>query len=213
MADLNSHFQYPHYRRRFGNLHHNNHEPGASGAVHFANDSNRGTGVAESLYMDKVGPGLQQSRTAAALRRRGGFGLGAATHLSANPASIAASSHMPHGGPESGPGPAASVIGVGELAAAPSVVLGDSQGSVQLLHGQSPSRASAKGKAAEASSEGLAKVEGVASGLGESYVDGDATRHVGARDVQEEEESIEDGGVLGLLAQIYGRRDGPTVGI
>ena len=29
----------------------------------------------------------------------------------------------------------------------------------------------------------------------------------------DEEEELEDGGVLGLLAQIYGRRDGPSVGI
>ncbi len=48
---------------------------------------------------------------------------------------------------------------------------------------------------------------GVGSGLGGSYIDG-AGRFV--RKEEEEEEGMEDGGVLGLLAQIYGRRDGPV---
>ena len=55
----------------------------------------------------------------------------------------------------------------------------------------------------------MAADEGVVSGLGESYVDG-TKRYVG-KAAEEEDESLEDGGVLGLLAQIYGRRDGPAV--
>jgi autophagy-related protein 9 len=50
---------------------------------------------------------------------------------------------------------------------------------------------------------------GVGSSLGESYVDGG--RQAVARDAEaEEEDGLEDGGVLGLLAQIYGRREGPA---
>lgn len=44
--------------------------------------------------------------------------------------------------------------------------------------------------------------------LGESYVDGVARRtkpYGVSQSQQEEEEELEDGGVLGLLAQIYGR--------
>jgi len=51
---------------------------------------------------------------------------------------------------------------------------------------------------------------GVGSGLGESYVDGTKRFGGGGRE-EEEEEGLEDGGVLGLLAQIYGRREGPAV--
>lgn len=49
---------------------------------------------------------------------------------------------------------------------------------------------------------------GVVSELGESYVDGVARRtkpYGVSQSQQEEEEELEDGGVLGLLAQIYGR--------
>lgn len=52
----------------------------------------------------------------------------------------------------------------------------------------------------------LAADGGVQSGLGESYVDGTKrSRHI--EEVQENEDSIEDVGILGLLAQIYGKRD------
>ena len=47
-------------------------------------------------------------------------------------------------------------------------------------------------------------------GLGDSYVDG-AKRQIQpfvAEQDDEEERLLEDGGVLGLLAQIYGRREG-----
>ncbi|KAF9454588.1 APG9-domain-containing protein [Macrolepiota fuliginosa MF-IS2] len=55
-------------------------------------------------------------------------------------------------------------------------------------------------------------------GVGESYVDGAKRERMGYGDGQdggqdEDEEFLEDGGVLGLLAQIYGRREGPVRGI
>lgn len=198
-------------------MNHNNQEAGTGTAVHFASDSSRGIGTVESLYTDKYDQGLHQSRTAAALRRRGTGGAGMSTHLFTSPAPGPSSSQVsqaPHNHPvssETGSGPSASVFGAGDLAAAPSVVLGDSQGSVHLLYGQSTSRSSAKGKNSEILSEEAANEVVVGGGLGDSYVDGGA-RRFGGRD-EEEEESMEDGGVLGLLAQIYGRRDGPGVGI
>ena len=85
---------------------------------------------------------------------------------------------------------------------AQTAVLGDSQGSVmpqgrsEGAHGQIPD-------------DDLAVDGGVASGLEGSYVDG-ARRARPYGDGQEEEEEEEDGGVLGLLAQIYGGRQGPT---
>ena len=116
-----------------------------------------------------------------------------------------AMSGMLSAGAGAGPALAASVFG--DLSTAPSAVLGDSQGSIKLSAtstGVSRTRKDPRGL-----SEEIAADEGVVSGLGESYVDG-AKRYVG-RTAEEEEESLEDGGVLGLLAQIYGRRDGPAV--
>lgn len=81
-------------------------------------------------------------------------------------------------------------------------VLGDSQGSVM------PGAASAGvGAASVIPEEELAADGGVGSMLGESYVDG---RRPGAglagpsQSQLDAEEELEDGGVLGLLAQIYG---------
>ncbi|KAF9473774.1 APG9-domain-containing protein [Pholiota conissans] len=197
MADLNSHFQYPYYRKR---------QHGGSsaavditGAVHFVNDppfaSSSGDRAAVST-MDRAHEydhALRQSRLAAAVRRRpGGAGasvMGVSALLSANPPA----------------GPGASMYTV-DVATATSAVLGDSQGSEHLAAAQR-----AVGVAAKAPVLGLgsddASERGVVSGLGESYVDG-AGRFTG-RD-EEEEEGMEDGGVLGLLAQIYGRKDGPV---
>lgn len=62
-------------------------------------------------------------------------------------------------------------------------------------------------------------IDGSGLGLGEGYVDGAKRERMGYGDGQdggnaeEEEEFLEDGGVLGLLAQIYGRREGPVQGI
>ncbi|KDQ60878.1 hypothetical protein JAAARDRAFT_151722 [Jaapia argillacea MUCL 33604] len=101
-------------------------------------------------------------------------------------------------------GPSSSSIfrsGVGGIAMAQTAVLGDSQGSVRAeSHPPSPRGIP------EAD---LAPDGGVGSGLGESYVDGAAkrTRSYGgvSQSQQEEEEEMEDGGIIGLLQQIYGR--------
>ncbi|KAJ7632902.1 putative transmembrane protein [Roridomyces roridus] len=85
-------------------------------------------------------------------------------------------------------GPGASSVFHGGLDTAQTAVLGDSQGSVQVLQ-QMPSG------------------QYSADGLGESYIDGNRATD-GERDGEEEEEELTDGGVLGLLAQIYGRREG-----
>ncbi|KAI8989804.1 APG9-domain-containing protein [Trametes punicea] len=86
-------------------------------------------------------------------------------------------------------------------AMAQTAVLGDSQGSVV------PPSAAGGGNVAESviPEEDLAADGGVGSMLGESYVDGRRPRPPEGQSQQdEEEEELEDGGVLGLLAQIYG---------
>jgi len=90
-------------------------------------------------------------------------------------------------------------------------ILGDSQGSITL---EGPATIQVPKAGAEIESiipmDDLAPDGGVGSGLGESYVDG-AKRLRDLEDIQTNEEPIEDVGILGLLAQIYGRRDpGPT---
>jgi len=205
MADLNSHFQFPHYRRRFGPSI-ATYQPGGVASdgvtgtgVHFAAEGPSGT--SESVYTEKgleYDHVLRQSRMSAAMRRRGGPGssmMGMSTLLSVGPSS--------HGGT----GVAASVYGPGELAAAPSVVLGDSQGSTQL---SVPAAASgSKGKGNDNAGSAILSDTGDGDGLGGSYVDG--AKRLNGRGEEEEEEDLDaDGGVLGLLAQIYGRRDGPA---
>lgn len=106
-----------------------------------------------------------------------------------------------------GTGPALAASVFPDLSTAPSAVLGDSQGSMKLS--ATSTGVSRTRKDHRRSSEEIVADDGVVSGLGESYVDG-ANRYVG-KVAEEEEESLEDGGVLGLLAQIYGRRDGPAV--
>lgn len=97
--------------------------------------------------------------------------------------------------------PAASSF-VGGMNMAQTAVLGDSQGSVHLpeVRGNAPSSTNAMEE------EDLDAVSG--SGLGGSYVDG--ARRARRDDVEEEDEDDLDGGVLGLLAEIYGRREGPA---
>ena len=155
------------------------------GTVHFANDPPQESSVDMAL---------RESRLSTTLSRRRGLG-----------GSVMGMSGML--GPGPGPGPSLAPSVFGDLSTAPSAVLGDSQGSMKLnaaSTGVSRSR-----KEPRAPSEEMATDEGVVSGLGESYVDG-TKRYVGKAG-EEEEESLEDGGVLGLLAQIYGRRDGPAV--
>ncbi|KAK0497041.1 APG9-domain-containing protein [Armillaria luteobubalina] len=97
------------------------------------------------------------------------------------------------------PGPSGSSV-FGGLSTAQTAVLGDSQGSVQ---------AETVHEVSTIADSDLAEDGGVGSGLGESYVDG-AKRTRAFGEAEEEEDGLEDGGVLGLLAQIYDRRDGPT---
>ncbi|KAH9001006.1 APG9-domain-containing protein [Lactarius akahatsu] len=135
---------------------------------------------------------LQESRSAA-VRRRGGSGFGAASTMLGQSATMATS--------------------VYQSGMAQSVALGDSDGSVaQHAQLQAPSQGAnaPRGHMSIPSGSGelAADSEGdVRSALGESYVDG-ARRHARggvARSMQEEEDDGlgADGGVLGLLAQIY----------
>lgn len=157
--------------------------------MHFA--SADGGTQSESVHPDKAheyDQALRQSRLAA-VRRRGGTAAGAASvmgmsTLLATAPSVGASVYV-------------------DPSTAPSAVLGDSQGSVQL------DAASRSKSGSGILSEDVAPNGGVGSGLGESYVDG--TKRYGGGREDEEEEGLEDGGVLGLLAQIYGRREGPPV--
>ncbi|KAH9483933.1 Autophagy-related protein 9 [Psilocybe cubensis] len=196
MADLNAHLQYPHYRRRFGAQATYKPEFGSSGyGLGHEGSASSEAGPAESGYMERdraheYDQAMRHSRMAAAVRKRAGVG-----------ASMVGMSTMLGAGTVMGDGGvAASVFGAGEIASAPSVVLGDSRGSVQLAGGS--------GRIAQ---EDVAADGGVGSGLGESYVDGSSARRAAGKVEEEEDEGLEDGGVLGLLAQIYGRRDGGAV--
>lgn len=128
---------------------------------------------------------LKQSQTAAARRRAaaGSTMLGASTL--APPPLASASSVF--------------VGDVGGMSTAQTAILGDSQGSI---HASSPH---------PIHDEDFAGDGDVVSGLGESYVDG-ARRSRAAPDLDEDEGGSMDKGVLGLLAQIYGRRDAPIRG-
>jgi autophagy-related protein 9 len=110
---------------------------------------------------------------------------------------------------------------------AQSVTLGDSDGSVapaELQPPPPPSSSSTAGVPVPSGGSGGGELvvdsQGdVRSALGESYVDG-ARRHprgnVGARSMQEEEDEDgfgADGGVLGLLAQIYSGTSGGARGV
>ena len=182
MINLNAHHQYPYTKRR----HHGTDPAGGSdtiGTVHFANDPPQESSVDMAL---------RESRLSTTLSRRRGLG-----------GSVMGMSGML--GVGAGPSLAPSVLG--DLWTAPVAVLGDSHGSIKL--GSASTGVSRTRKEPSGSSEEIAADEGVVSGLGESYVDG-TKRYVG-KAAEEEEENLEDGGVLGLLAQIYGRRDGPAV--
>ncbi|KAH9945782.1 APG9-domain-containing protein [Epithele typhae] len=131
-----------------------------------------------------VGASTMQS----VVRRRGGMGMaGSVLH----PAQLR---------------PADSVLMHSQAGAmAQTAVLGDSQGSVMPI----PDAPGSPRGIAESTipEEDLAADGGVGSALGESYVDGRRPRagaSQSASAVQDDEEDLEDGGVLGLLAQIYG---------
>jgi autophagy-related protein 9 len=129
---------------------------------------------------------LLQSQTAAARRRRQP-GLGASTMLGQSTAGAADS--------------------VYQRGMARTAVLGDSTGSVR-----SPPTPTQQKLPPEISTakpiraEDVTPDDGVGSGLGDSYVDGTGLASPGPEQSQREEEELEDGGVLGLLAQIYGTK-------
>ncbi|KAF9469255.1 putative transmembrane protein [Collybia nuda] len=99
-----------------------------------------------------------------------------------------------------GPGPSSSSI-FGGYSTAQTAVLGDSQGSV---HKVPPPISQNSGLETSIPAEEL-ELDG---GLGESYVDGGKRSKPYGDGDAEEEDGLMDGGVLGLLAQIYGRKDG-----
>ncbi|KAF9067555.1 autophagy protein Apg9-domain-containing protein [Rhodocollybia butyracea] len=146
---------------------------------------------------------LRQSQTAA--RRRGPGGASASV--------MGMSTLNPSAGPS-----ASSIFGPSVMAGAQTAVLGDSQGSIMMTMDdvQHPSDANITG---ESRIEGIGGIPDdevgpdgeVGDGLGGSYVDG-ARRPARPMYEEEEDEGLDDGGVLGLLAQIYGRREGPRLG-
>ncbi|TFL02983.1 autophagy protein Apg9-domain-containing protein [Pterulicium gracile] len=142
---------------------------------------------------------LMQSQHAAALRRR--------QHASG---SIMAS--VAPGGPGTGMGGISASSVFGGPALAQTVALGDSQGSLIAL---APSSPPPTRTAREAKTKPIDKVDvtgdgGVDSRLGDSYDDGTGRGDVDDGDEGLVGESVQDGGVMGLLAQIYGAGMGST---
>ena len=174
IADLSSAHPMGLGRRRF--LHH--HRPIVP--IGMAGDANMESTVQLHPPGQDYDRALRASQSV--MRRRGG-GLGTGSVL--HPAqlrpvasdSVMFQSHM------------------GPPAIAQTAVLGDSQGSVAPPE-----------PIPEDEDEDIVADGGVGSTLGESYVDGRRARPGVAQSQQEEDEEreLEDGGVLGLLAQIYG---------
>lgn len=153
---------------------------GLEGTVHFAGE----TKAMEGSLMDKAQEydrALRQSQFVASARRRG---------VGMNGSVLAGSTQ----------GPSASSV-FGGFSTAQSAVLGDSQGSVRLEN---------TARATGAESEGNTPMEELEldGGVGGSYVDGGKRSRPDGDGEEEEEDGMEDGGVLGLLAQIYGRKEG-----
>ncbi|TCD67283.1 autophagy protein atg9 [Steccherinum ochraceum] len=101
-----------------------------------------------------------------------------------------------------------STLGPGAMALAQTAVLGDSHGTMSSLPPPPPSSTAHPPAIPE---EDLMADGGVVSALGESYVDGrrpqagmEGSAGGMGQSQREEDEALEDGGVLGLLAQIYG---------
>ena len=143
---------------------------------------------------------LRQSQFAA--RRRGPGG-----------ASVMGMSALNPTGPS-----ASSIFGPSAMAGAQTAVLGDSRGSVMPEQSGGGDAVSSLMPEVEASRIGAIPDEElgpdgeVGGGLGGSYVDGARRAGKPLYEEEEDDEGVEDGGVLGLLAQIYGRRDGPRLG-
>ncbi|RDB21088.1 Autophagy-related protein 9 [Hypsizygus marmoreus] len=151
------------------------------GTVHFASEPKTEGSLADKAQ--EYDRALRQSQFMATSRRRGVGG------------SVMSASAL-------GAGPSESSV-FGRFSTAQTAVLGDSQGSIQV-----DATARASGTEHSITPEDLEPDGGVGSGLGESYVDG-AKRSRPYGDIDEEDEDgLQDGGVLGLLAQIYGRKEG-----
>lgn len=148
--------------------------------VHFASETKgEGSITDKAQAYDRA---LRQSQYAATRRRGPG---GSAMGMSAL-----------------GPGPSSSSI-FGGYSTAQTAVLGDSQGSVHKSQSPPPA-ARNSGMETSIPAEEL-ELDG---GLGESYVDGGKRSKPYGDGDADEEDGLMDGGVLGLLAQIYGRKDG-----
>jgi autophagy-related protein 9 len=92
---------------------------------------------------------------------------------------------------------------------AQTAVLGDSHGSIDLAP---PADDPMSHGDENIHGDDLASDGEVGSELGDSYVDGKRLKtYTSPQDYVEEDEGMEDGGVLGLLAQIYGTKgQGPA---
>lgn len=149
---------------------------------------------------------LRQSQMGLSPRKRGAAGgvgssmmLGSVRHISAL------------GGAGGGGVSASSIFksGIG-LGMAQTAVLGDSQGSATIHGSKDGTTGVVDLQSSTIPEEDLVADGGVGSTLGESYVDGrrpaaGVGSGIGINQSQrEEDEELEDGGVLGLLAQIYG---------
>jgi len=155
---------------------------GLDPTVHFAGNPAKRPEESLTEKAQEYDRALRQSQMGATARRRTGMGASVVVNTTAA-------------------GPSASSI-FGGLSTAQSAVLGDSQGSVQIDIGTRTAQPGSGVLVEDLESDSLV----VGSGLGGPYVDG-AKRPQGNRE-EEEEDGLQDGGVLGLLAQIYGRKEG-----
>ncbi|KAG6876749.1 hypothetical protein C0993_000726 [Termitomyces sp. T159_Od127] len=152
---------------------------GLEGAVHFQHVDPRREGALADKAQE-YDRALRQSQLAAVARRRGAAGGGSVLGVP-------------------GAGLAASSLSVYDETTARTAVLGDSHGSVRVHeHPEEAAPQRADPPAEEIELDG--ELEG-------SYADG-AKRARAFGEGEEEEEDMQDGGVLGLLAQIYGRKEG-----
>lgn len=147
---------------------------------------------------------LRQSQHAAARRRHASGNGGAGSYMTGSNGSVTGAA---------GGGASSSIwkSDAGGIAMAQTAVLGDSHGSISLAppvddplsHGDESMHGDDTASDGEVGSE---------LGLGDSYVDGKRLKtYISPQDYVEEDEEMEDGGVLGLLAQIYGTKgQGPA---
>ncbi|PFH54263.1 hypothetical protein AMATHDRAFT_135335 [Amanita thiersii Skay4041] len=185
MADYTAIHAYLHRRRQFPVLSGSAADTNSSPAVHFGPDPIPKPSLAEKAQ--EYDHALRQSQVAALSRRRTGVGAGSTMGMSTA-------------------GPSGSSI-FGGQSIARTVALGDSQGSVAVEQTSKVGREAAVGMGNSIPLEELAPDGGVGSGLGGSYVDGGAKRSR-TFDEEDQDERMEDAGIIGLLAQIYGRKEG-----